>query len=686
LSTQTQEALQDKAEGITPHQKLEQLCINTVRTLSMDAVQKANSGHPGTPMALAPLAFVLWDRFLRFNPRNPHWAGRDRFVLSNGHASMLLYSMLYLTGYDLTLDDLKQFRQWGSKTPGHPEYGLTAGVETTTGPLGQGVSNSVGMAIAQRWFASQYHHDGHTPFDYRIYAICGDGDLMEGISNEAASLAGHLGLSNLIWFYDNNHITIEGNTSLAFSDDVATRFLGWHWNVQHVGDVNDLAEIDRAIRTAQAETERPTLIIVNSVIGYGAPHKANTAEAHGEPLGADEIKLAKEFYGWPPDAQFLVPEEAKAYMGKAVERGATWEKEWDAKYAEWAKAFPELGEQWELITARDLPEGWDKDIPVFPADAKGIATRESNSKVLNAVAKNVPWLIGGAADLAPSTKTLLKDAGSFEHGEYGGRNFHFGIREHAMGAVVNGMSVSGVRPFGATFFIFSDYMRPTVRLAALMDIPSIFIYTHDSIGLGEDGPTHQPIEQMMSLRAIPRLLTFRPGDANEVAETWRYIMTLKHEPALLALTRQAIPTFDRTKYAPASGVAKGAYVLADSGGTPEVILIGTGSELQLCVGAYEKLTSEGVKARVVSMPSWEVFEKQSAEYKAQVLPPAVKARVSVEAGTTLGWSRYVGDAGESVGRDDFGASAPIKDLMLHFGFTVDNVVAKARASMSRAKA
>ena len=666
-------------------QQLEQLCINTIRTLSMDAVQKANSGHPGTPMALAPLAFVLWDRFLRHNPRDPHWAGRDRFVLSNGHASMLLYSMLFLTGYDLTLDDLKNFRQWGSKTPGHPEYGLTAGVETTTGPLGQGISNSVGMAIAQRWFASTFGRDGHDLFNYRTYAICGDGDLMEGVSNEAASIAGHLGLSNLVWFYDNNHITIEGSTSLAFTDDVATRFLAWHWNVQHVGDVNDLAELDRAIRTAQGEKQRPTLIIVNSHIGWGAPHKQDTADAHGEPLGAEEIKLTKEFYGWPPEAQFLVPDESKAYMEGALARGAQWEQEWDEKYKAWAQAFPDLAKQWALIQAREMPAGWDKDIPVFPADTKGLASRESNSKVLNAVAKNVPWLIGGAADLAPSTKTLIKDGGSFEAGECAGRNFHFGIREHAMGSIVNGMGVSGIRAYGSTFFIFSDYMRPPIRLAALMDLPVIFIYTHDSIGLGEDGPTHQPIEQMMSLRAIPRLLTFRPADANEVSETWRYIMTLKHEPALLALSRQALPTLDRTKFASAAGVAKGAYVLADLGGTPEVILIGTGSEVQLCVGAYEKLTAEGVKARVVSMPSWELFEKQSPEYKAQVFPPAVRARVSVEAGTTLGWQKYVGDAGEVVGHDDFGASAPIKELMTHFGFTVDNVVAKARLSMDRAK-
>jgi transketolase len=666
-------------------ERLEQLCINTVRTLSMDAVQKANSGHPGTPMALAPLAFVLWDRFLHFNPRNPQWPGRDRFILSNGHASMLLYSMLFLTGYDLTLDDLKNFRQWGSKTPGHPEYGLTAGVETTTGPLGQGVGNSVGMAIAQRWFASRFNRDGHDLFDYRVYSICGDGDLMEGISNEAASIAGHLGLSNLIWFYDNNHITIEGNTSLAFSDDVGTRFLGWHWNVQHVSDVNDLAALDRAIREAQKETQRPSLIIVNSHIGYGSPHKQDTAEAHGEALGVDEVRLTKIVYGWPPGAQFLVPDETKSYMGKAVGRGAKWEQGWNEKYKAWAQAFPDLAKEWDLIAKRELPQGWDKDIPTFPADAKGMATRESNSKVLNAVAKNVPWLIGGAADLAPSTKTLIKGAGSFERGEYDGRNFHFGIREHAMGAIVNGMSLSLVRPYGSTFFIFTDYMRPAIRLAALMDLPVIFIYTHDSIGLGEDGPTHQPIEHLMSLRAMPRLLLFRPADANEVAETWRYIMQLKHEPVALALSRQAMPTFDRTKYASAAGVSKGAYVLADSGGTPDIILIGTGSEVQLCVGAYEKLVAEGVKASVVSMPCWELFEKQSAEYKAEVLPPAVRARVAVEAGATLAWSKYVGDDGEVVGHDDFGASAPIKDLMAHFGFTIDNLVAKARLAISKAR-
>ncbi len=648
----------------------------------MDAVQKANSGHPGTPMALAPLAFVLWNRFLRFNPRNPHWAGRDRFILSNGHASMLLYAMLHLTGFDLPLDQLKQFRQWGSKTPGHPEYGLTPGVETTTGPLGQGVANSVGFAMAQRWLATKLDKD---VFDYRTYAFCGDGDLMEGVSNEAASVAGHLGLSNLIWFYDNNHITIEGSTSLAFTDDVATRFRGWHWNVLNVTDVNDLDLVDLAIRAAQREVARPTLVIVDTHIGWGSPHRQDTKEAHGEALGEDEVKLVKKVYGWPEDAQFLVPDEVRDYMGKAVERGKKWENEWNDKYKAWSSKNPEPAKMWQQMVDRELPQGWDKDIPTFPADAKGLATRDSSAKVMNAVAKNVPFLMGGAADLYPSTKTLINGESNFERNDYGARNFHFGIREHTMGSIVNGMSLSNLRPYSATFLIFSDYMRPPIRLAALMDTPCIFIFTHDSIGLGEDGPTHQPIEQLMSLRAIPRLLVFRPADANEVAETWRTIMPIKKQPVLLALTRQGVPTFDRTKYAPAAGVAQGAYIMADSGGTPDVILIGTGSEVQLCIGAYEKLTAEGVKARVVSMPCWKLFEDQSAEYKRKVLPPEVKARVAVEAGTTFGWKEYVGSDGLVVGHADFGASAPIKELMKHFGFTVDDVVAKAKETMKKAK-
>jgi transketolase len=672
-------------ESKTPEQQLEMLCINTIRTLSMDAVQKANSGHPGAPMGLAPLAYTLWTRYLRCNPRNPHWPGRDRFVLSNGHACMLLYSMLYLTGYDLSLDDIKQFRQWGSKTPGHPEYGLVPGAEATTGPLGQGCGNSVGMAIAQRWLASQFNKGGYNPFDYRIYTFCGDGCLMEGVSNEAASVAGHLGLSNLIWFYDNNHITIEGSTSLAFSDDVAMRFQAWHWNVLHVSDVNNLDMVDVAIQAAQREPDRPSLVIVDTHIGWGSPHRQDTKEAHGEALGEEEVRLTKIAYGWPPDAHFLVPEEVQAYMGKAVERGAQWEQEWNDRYQAWAKEYPDLAKACQEMLNRELPDGWDKDIPSFPADAKGMATRESDSKVLNAVAKNVPWLLGGAADLYPSTKTLIDGVRNFEKSSYSGRNFHFGIREHAMGAIMNGMSLSGLRAYGATFFIFSDYMRPVLRLAAMMDQPAIFIYTHDSFCLGEDGPTHQPIEHLMAVRAIPRLLLFRPADANEVAEAWRYIMPLKKVPAALALTRQAVPTFDRTKYASAAGLAKGAYVMADSGGTPDIILMGTGSEVQLCIGAYERLTAEGVKARVISMPCWRLFDEQSEEYKRQVLPPLVRARLAVEAGTSLGWSQYVGPQGDVVSHDDFGASAPLKDLLKHFGFTVDDVVARARAVMKNVK-
>ena len=666
-------------------QKLEQLCINTIRTLAMDAVQKANSGHPGAPMALAPLAFVLWDRYLKFNPRNPHWPGRDRFILSNGHASMLLYAMLYLTGFDLSLDDIKQFRQWSSRTPGHPEYGMTAGVETTTGPLGQGCGNSVGFAMAQRWLAAQFNKPGHDLFDYRTYVICSDGDLMEGVSNEAASLAGHLGLSNLIWFYDNNHISLEGTTSLSFSDDVATRFRGWHWNVLNVADVNELDLVEVAIKAAQKEVARPTLVIVDTHIGWGSPNRQDTKEAHGEALGEEEVRLTKRAYGWPEDAQFLVPDEVEQYMRKAVERGEKWERDWNERYKAWSREFPDLAGNWQQMVDRELPEEWDKEIPTFPADAKGIATRESSSKVLNAVAKQIPWLIGGSADLYPSTKTIIKDGGDFERNGYGGRNFHFGVREHAMGCIANGMSLSGVRPYTATFFIFSDYMKPPIRLAAIMDLPVIFIYTHDSIGLGEDGTTHQPIEQLLSLRGIPRLLTLRPADANEVAEMWRVIMPLKKQPVALILTRQVVPTFDRTKYASAAGVAKGAYIMADSGGTPEIILMGTGSEVQLCIGAYEKLVAEGVKARVVSMPCWELFEQQSSEYKKQVLPPEVRARVAVEAGTTLGWREYVGSEGIVVGRADFGASAPIKDLLKHYGFTVDDVVAKARETMKNAK-
>ena len=666
-----------------PDEKLEILSINTVRTLSMDAVQKANSGHPGTPMALAPLAFVVWDRFLRHNPKNPHWANRDRFILSNGHASMLLYSMLHLTGYDLSLDELKAFRQWGSKTPGHPEYGLTPGVETATGPLGQGCGNSVGMAIAERWLEAHFNRDGQKLIDYRIYTFCGDGDLMEGFSGEAASIAGHLKLSNLIWFYDNNRITIEGHTDLAFSEDVGTRFLGYHWNVLRVSDANDLELLDQSIRIAQKETERPTLIIVDSHIAWGAPNKHDTAAAHGEPLGDDEIRLTKKAYGWPEDAHFLVPDEVRKYMGKAVDRGQKWESEWNTKLADYRKANAQLADEFDLLVKRELPKGWDKDIPTFPADPKGKATRETSGVVENAVAKHIPWFLGGAADLAPSTKTLIKDGGDFRAGNYSGRNLHFGIREHAMGAAVNGMALSGLRPFGATFLQFYDYMKNTLRLAALMDLPCLFIYTHDSIGLGEDGPTHQPIEHIMNIRSTPRLLDMRPGDANEVSEAWRVAMQLKHEPMALILSRQAMPTLDRTKYASAAGVAKGAYILGDSQGEPEVILIGTGSELQFAVGAHEQLTKEGIKSRVVSMPSMKIFERQTQEYRDSVLPPKVKARVVIEAGTNLGWSEYVGESGSIIARTGFGASAPLKDLYKQFGFTVENVVAQAKKVLKK---
>jgi len=666
-----------------PEEQLEIQCINTIRTLAMDAVQKANSGHPGTPMALAPVAYVLWDRHLRHNPANPSWPNRDRFVLSNGHASMLLYSLLYLTGYGLTLDELKNFRQWGSRTPGHPEYGLTPGVETTTGPLGQGVANSVGMAIAERWLAAHFNRDETKLIDYRVYAICGDGDLMEGVSQEAASVAGHLGLSNLIWIYDNNRITIEGNTALAFSDDVASRFLSYHWNVLRVGDANDLELLDVAIRTAQKEVDRPSLIIVDSHIAWGAPNKADTSAAHGEPLGEEEIRLTKKAYGWPAEEHFLVPPEVLDYMHKARERGDAWEREWNDVLAGVRKSDPDLTKEWDRLQAGELPVGWDADIPVFPSDAKGKATRETGATVENAIAKHVPWLIGGSADLAPSTKTLITGAGDFESGKYGGRNFHFGIREHAMGAILNGMALSKLRVFGSTFLIFSDYMRPAIRLSALMDLPVTWVYTHDSIGLGEDGPTHQPIEQLMSMRAIPRLVVIRPADANETAEGWRVAMMSHDRPIALVLTRQGVPTFDRKKYASAEGLRRGAYVMADSSGEPQVILMGTGSEVQLCVQAHEQLTSEGIRSRVVSMPSWELFKQQDQAYQDSVLPPGVHARVAVEAGTGLGWREYVGFEGRVVAHYDFGASAPIKDLLTHFGFTADRVAKEARALVGR---
>ncbi len=682
--------------------QIDQLCINTIRTLSMDAVQQANSGHPGTPMAMAPVAYCLWQRFLRFDPEDPIWPNRDRFVLSAGHASMLLYSLLHLAGvkavnpqYErlgapaVTLDDIKRFRQLDSKCPGHPEYRWTSGIETTTGPLGQGVATSVGMAIAGRWLGEHFNRPDHPMFDYNVYALAGDGCMMEGISNEAASLAGHLALGNLCWIYDNNHITIEGHTALAFSDDVATRFLGYDWNVTRVGDANDLEILERAFHTFKRTSDRPTLIIVDSHIAYGAPNKQDTSAAHGEPLGEEEIRLTKRNYGWPEDAKFLVPdgvrEQFQALLGR---RGREARAAWMALYDSYKGRYAELADHLLMMQHRELPAGWDKEIAPFPADAKGQATRDSSAKVLNAVAKGVPWLIGGAADLAPSTKTRLTfdGAGDFEAGSYAGRNFHFGIREHAMAAILNGMSVSKVRPYGSGFLIFSDYARGSIRLSALMELPVIHIFTHDSIGLGEDGPTHQPIEQLAALRAVPHLMVMRPADANEVAEAWRVIMALQHQPVALVLSRQALPTLDRARYGSAAGVAHGAYILADApDGKPEVLLLATGSEVWLCVEAFEQLAAQGVKARVVSMPAWELFEQQSSAYRDQVIPPSVAARVSVEQASTFGWERYTGPGGARIGMESFGASAPLKELLKKFGFTVEHVVAAAKAQVARVR-
>jgi transketolase len=679
---------------------IDQLSINTIRTLSMDAVQEANSGHPGTPMALAPVAYCLWQRFLRFDPEDPIWPNRDRFVLSNGHASMLLYSLLHLAGVkavdpnyetlgqlSVTLDDIKRFRQLGSKCPGHPEYHLVSGVETTTGPLGQGVSNSVGMAISGRWLAEYFNRPGYDLFHYSVYAICGDGDMMEGVSSEAASLAGHLKLSNLCWIYDNNHITIEGSTDLAFTEDIAARFMGYGWNVTRVGNANELDRLSDAYKFFLNTHDRPTLIIVDSHIAYGAPNKQDTKEAHGEPLGEEEIRLAKRSYGWPEDAKFLVPDGVRENFANGIgKRGGEQRKVWETMLENYRKDFPALADHLARMQRRELPAGWEKSLPSFPADTKGMATRDSSAKVLNVLAQNVPWLIGGAADLAPSTKTRLvfDGAGDFEAGHYSGKNFHFGIREHAMCSILNGMSLSKIRAYGAGFLIFSDYSRPPMRLAALMEIPVIYIFTHDSIGLGEDGPTHQPVEQLASLRALPGLIVLRPADANEVTEAWKVIMQLRHEPAVLVLTRQALPTFDRNKYASAAGVAKGAYVLADApGGKPELILMATGSEVSLCLSVYEQLRGEGRRVRVVSMPSWELFESQSPQYRESVLPAAVTARISVEQASTLGWAEYVGPAGKIIGMKTFGASAPLKELVKKFGFTPDAVIAAARELLAK---
>ena len=680
--------------------KTVQLAINTIRTLSIDAVQQANSGHPGTPMALAPLVYTIWNSVMRFDPQDPIWPNRDRFVLSNGHASMLLWSVLHLTktqavnaDYEIlgqpsvSLDDIRNFRELDSKAAGHPEYHWTSGVETTTGPLGQGVATSVGMAIARKWLANRYNRPGFEIFDYNIYTVCGDGCLMEGVSSEAASVAGHLGLDNLCWVYDNNHITIEGNTRIAFTEDVEARFLAYGWNVLRVGDANDIERIEHAIDIFRKTQERPTFIVLDSHIGYGSPHKQDTAAAHGAPLGEEEIRLTKRFYGWPEDAKFLVPDGVYELFASGIgARGAKARQQWTELFAAYRAKYPELATEIEQMQRRELPAGWERNLPVFPADPKGIAGRDASAKVLNVLAQNIPWFFGGSGDLGPSNKTTLtfEGAGDFQLGSPGGKNLHFGIREHSMAAIVNGLSLSKVRAYGATFFIFSDYARPAIRLSALMELPSIFIFTHDAMGDGQDGPTHQPVEQLASLRAIPGLVTLRPGDANEVVEAYRYILQLRHEPAVLVLSRQPLPTFDRTKYASASGVARGAYVLADApGGNPEVILIASGSEVSLAVDAHEQLLAEGIRSRVVSIPSWDIFEHQTQEYRDSVLPPKVTARVAVEQASTFGWERYVGTSGRIIGMKTFGASAPLKELQRKFGFEPDQVVAAAKEQLGR---
>jgi transketolase len=680
--------------------QLDQLSINTIRTLSIDAVQQAKSGHPGTPMALAPLVYTIWNRVMRFDPKNPIWPNRDRFILSNGHASMLLWSTLHLTEVQavnaeyetvgkpsVTLDDIRRFRQLDSKAPGHPEYHWVSGVETTTGPLGQGAATSVGMAMAEKWLAHRYDRPGFEIFDYNIYTVCGDGCLMEGIASEAASLAGHLGLDNLCWVYDNNHITIEGNTRIAFTEDVATRFLAYGWNVLRVGDANDIERIEAALEIFRKTKGRPTFIVLDSHIGYGSPNKQDTAAAHGEPLGEEECRLVKRAYGWPEDAKFHVPEGVYEHFTAGIgARGAEACHKWTELFESYRAQFPDLAAEIDLMQRRDLPTGWDRNLPVFPADAKGIAGRDASGKTLNVLAQNIPWFLGGSADLGPSNKTTLTftGAGDFQADNYGGKNLHYGIREHAMAAAVNGMALSKLRPFGASFFIFSDYARPAIRLAALMEIPSLFVFTHDAMGDGEDGPTHQPVEHLASLRAIPGLIVLRPGDANEVVEAYRYVVQLRHQPAVLALSRQPLPTLDRNKYASASGVAQGAYVLADApGGKPEMILIASGSEVSLAVEAHEKLLAEGIRSRVVSMPSWEIFEQQPKAYRDSVLPRGVGARLAVEQASSFGWERYVGTADHVIGMKTFGASAPLKELQRKFGFEPDHVVMAAKQQLGR---
>jgi transketolase len=679
---------------------LDELCINTIRTLSIDAVQQANSGHPGAPMGLAPVVYSLWQYFLNYDPNDPLWPNRDRFVLSAGHASMLLYSTLHLAGVKLvnakgevknelsvTLDQIKRFRQIDSRTPGHPESHLTTGVETTTGPLGQGVGNSVGMAIAGKWLAANFNKPEFELFNFRVYAVCGDGDIMEGVAGEAASLAGHLKLGNLTWIYDNNRVTLDGPASWSFGEDVMTRFVGYGWNVTRVADANDLLQLSRGYEYAEKHNDQPTLIVVDSHIGYGSPHKQDSYEAHGEPLGEAEVKLAKKNYGWPEDAKFLVPEGVYDHWKQGVgTRGAQHREKWNALFEQYKRKYPDLADRLSRMQKRQLPDGWDKNLPAFPADPKGMATRESSGKTLNVLAQNIPWLVGGSADLAKSNKTNLvfDGAGEFFPDEFAGRNVHFGVREHGMGAATNGMTLTLLRGFCATFFNFSDYMRASMRLAALMEVPVLFIFTHDSIGVGEDGPTHQPVEQLAAFRAMPNMLVFRPGDANEVIETYRAALQHTHGPSTLVFSRQAVPTLDRSKYAAASGVARGAYVLADADpGKPDVILMASGTELQWAVGAYEKLKAEGVRARVVSMPCWELFEAQDETYRESVLPSSVTARVSIEMAATLGWDRYVGPRGKMIGMHSFGASAPLKDLLKRFGFDAEAVVSAAKQVLGK---
>jgi len=690
-----------ESRSMPKEKTLDQLAIDTIRTLTIDAVEKAQSGHAGAPMAMAPVGYTLWNRFLNYDPDDPSWPNRDRFVLSAGHGCMLLYALLYLAGVRrldkhgkvtdaqaVSLHDIETFRELGSRCPGHPEYGHTTGVEVTTGPLGQGAGNSVGMAMAQRWLAARFNKPGATLFDYNVYALCSDGDLMEGVASEAASMAGHLRLSNLCWIYDDNTVTIEGHTELAFNEDVAERFRAYGWATHQVDDANDCEALARAIESFQATDDRPTLIVVKSVIGYGSPHKQGTSKAHSDPLGDDEVKLTKEAYGWPPDAQFLVPHGVREHLTASLRgRGGNARAAWDAAFKTYRGAHGDLADELDTMWAGKLPKGWDGDIPTFAPDAKGMATREASGKVLNAIARRLPWLIGGSADLSPSTKTRLEfnGAGDFEPREYGGRNLHFGVREHVMGSIANGLAVSKLRPYTGTFLIFSDYMRPPTRLAALMQLPVVFVFSHDSIGLGQDGPTHQPIEQLAALRAIPQMLVLRPADANETAEAWRVILAQTEKPACLILSRQAMPTLDRAKYAPAAGVARGGYVLADSRDeTPQVILIATGAEVSLCMAARETLAADGVGARVVSLPCWELFEAQEKAYRDKVLPPSITARVTVEAAAPLGWDRYAGPTGEIIAMRGFGASAPIADLMKHFGFTAEHVHEAALKQLERA--